>query len=405
MRRLLASFCALGFALLSAWPAFASRKEVTDDVYIWQRRWTPALLSAMQMALPVVKRWRVLAAEVDPKGEWHTVKPDFEALRVGNRQILATIRIEGRSMPTADMIPSLLGVIAAWRAAGVSPAALELDFDAPTSKLQGYAYFLRRLRPALPADLPLVITALPTWLNSKELPLLLAQADESVLQVHAVGTPYDGLFQPWQARVWAHEFASRTDKPWRIALPSYGTRAVWNAQGRLIAVDSEASSLVAGDEARELFAAPKMVAGFRDELQAKPPKGFAGFVWFRLPTAEDRRAWSLDSFLIVLREAPLHEKIERFMRQTPQPDVYDLFFRNTGNVDAVLPSQLEFAPRCDRGDGANGFRWRRTVTERYTASRLQRDGNDALRLRPGTMLPIGWIHCPPPETGPEAKKE
>lgn len=397
MRRPWPPLLALLFALLSAWPAFA----LSDDVYIWQRRWTPALLSAMQTASPAVKRWRVLAAEVDPKGEWHTVKPDFEALRAGNRAVLATIRIEGRAMPTADMIPALLGVIADWRAAGLPPAALEIDFDAPTSKLQGYAYFLRRLRPALPADLPLVITALPTWLNSKELSPLLAQADESVLQVHAVGTPYDGLFQPWQARVWASEFATRTDKPWRIALPSYGTRAVWNAQGKLIAVDSEASSLVAGDEARELFAAPKLVADFRADLQAKPPKGFAGFAWFRLPTAEDRRAWSLDSFLIVLRGEELHEKIERFIRRTQQPDVYDLFLRNTGNVDALLPSQLDFAPRCDRGDGANGFRWRRTVTERHTASRLQRDGNDALPLRPGATLPVGWVHCPPAESKKE----
>ena len=75
--------------------------------------------------------------------------------------LMAVVRIEsaGRGLPAAaDVVPE---VIPAAQIPGVR--ALEIDFDARQSERSWYAAFLRELRRAMPANLPLTITALESW--------------------------------------------------------------------------------------------------------------------------------------------------------------------------------------------------------------------------------------------------
>ncbi|KAG0755400.1 hypothetical protein G6F22_020623 [Rhizopus arrhizus] len=100
----------------------------------------------------------------------------------------------------------------AWRHAGITVAGVEIDYDCATSKLPAYRDFLAALKSRLGPDSALSITALPTWLNSPELDALLKMADESVLQVHAVLNPTQGLFDAKRA----HACVAHLRQPWRL---------------------------------------------------------------------------------------------------------------------------------------------------------------------------------------------
>lgn len=100
-----------------------------------------------------------------------------------------------------------------WKEAGIKLAGIEIDFDAPTAKLVEYQQLLRTLRQNLPAELKLSITALPDWLNSPHLPALLADADISVLQVHTVLSPQQGLFDSKLAKRWSTQYARISPHP------------------------------------------------------------------------------------------------------------------------------------------------------------------------------------------------
>src|SRR5690606_34852696 len=118
--------------------------------------------------------------------------------------------------------------------------------------------------------------------------------DGSVLQVHAVAKPGDGLFDAAQALRWIRAYARVAPGPFRVALPAYATRVTQAADGRILAIESEAATLPTFDErGRELVVDPRRVGVVLQRLHAAPPPRFDGVVWFRLPLASDRRAWSI----------------------------------------------------------------------------------------------------------------
>ena len=75
--------------------------------------------------------------------------------------MVAVVRIEsaGRGLPAAA--DALREVMPAAQLPGVR--ALQIDFDARKSERAWYAAFLRELRKAVPARLPITITALESW--------------------------------------------------------------------------------------------------------------------------------------------------------------------------------------------------------------------------------------------------
>ena len=117
------------------------------------------------------------------------------------------------------------------------------------------------------------ITALPAWIGSPNLPGVLQQADSSVLQVHAVLSPQQGLFDGPLALHWVRQYAAVTPKPFRVALPAYGMALLgFDAQGAQ--VESESSLRVAGN-GRELTVAPQQIADFLQMLAQQTPPGCA----------------------------------------------------------------------------------------------------------------------------------
>jgi hypothetical protein len=174
-----------------------------------------------------------------------------------------------------------------------------------------------------------------------------------------------------------------------VALPAYGSRVSWRDDGGLLAVESEAPLLAGGDSATELMASPQDVSALLRDLEDDPPPNLSGIVWFRLPTAEDQRAWSIETWRAVILNQPLRPRIEAIVRGSGTPGMSNLVLANTGNVDAQLPRSIELPSSCSIGDGVNGY----TLGISNGGIKLERLQAGLLRSR--YQLIVGWVRCAP----------
>lgn len=362
--------------------------ELASGVYIWQRVWLPANLAALEDSRTVFAELRVLAAQDQPGEGWIDAKVDLASLKSDGRAVRPVIRLDGRVQPldAKAVAARAQDLVAKWRAAGVKAGGVEIDFDCAVSRLPEYAKLLAEVKAKLPADASLSVTALPAWLGSPGLAGVLAQSDEAVLQVHAVSDPGHGLFDPKQARGWIDAFAKATGKPFRVALPAYGSALVVDAQGNRVGVESEAGLPQPGQRL-ELFADPVAVAGLIHDLRHDAPEHLAGLVWFRMPLAGDRRAWPLATISAVIADKPLKAEWT--------PDIvdnghggFDVTVRNSGNLEAPLPASVDVeGADCNDADALPGYRLERAAGK----PRFVRESGASL---PATQTrPIGWVRC------------
>jgi hypothetical protein len=356
-----------------------------QEAYVWQRVWTPAVDDAVAIAADSVVAWRVLAAETDRSGTLRAFAPDRASLTASGRPVVLVIRIDGTGNGIEDpgLPERIQDVLEAWQAAGLRPAGLEIDHDCATARLPVYGRLLADLKRHL-GPTRLSITALPSWIGAPALRTVLATADESVLQVHAVDAPAQGLFDPDRALGWIEAFAAISPKPFRVALPTYGARAVWDRDGRLVAIESETAGRMTGDRSLELTVPPAKVAGLLRALEARPVSALVGIVWFRLPVAGDRRAWSLATWRKVMTGAPLKALITVETAPGARRDLRDLILVNRGDVDGETPTRIPVAPGC-AADGINGYR---ADPDQAGLVRVE-----AGLLAAGHTRRIGWLRC------------
>lgn len=375
----------LGIALLGACEQ-ASAPPLDQQLYIWQRQWTPAHAEALAQSRNGFSSLRVLALQNHPQAGWRRAQIDTELLKTDARPLIAVVRLDGqlRQLDASETIKQVFQVAADWQAQGLVLAGVEIDHDAGTAKLPAYRQFLQALCAALPSTLKLSITALPAWLDSPELPGLLAQVDSSVLQVHAVSDPKQGLFDPVQARQWAERWSRATNKPFYLALPAYGI-ALLPGEGGAPLVESEVPIEQLGQR-RELMADPQQLSSLAAQLRKTPPAHLAGLIWFRLPLAGDRRAWSLTTLRAVAQGDPLRSDLA--LNLSGQDGLYDIVLSNHGNLDTALPARVTLvANQCEAADGLNGYALRQTPGQ-LEFSRLK-DG----RLPAGAQRTLGWARC------------
>ncbi len=367
----------------------ATTESLPHDAYIWQRVWTPQVISSVRRSSDIVRAWRILLAEADGAGRWTTVAISWADLQAAQRPIIGVIRIDGRL--DEEWMPAMLDkIMSRVEPVSANLAGVEVDYDCPTSKLPTYARFLAGLRSRLARPIALSITALPTWMASTELERLTKPLDEAVLQVHAVDDPRRGLFDPAQAERWVHEFGRRIRRPFRVALPAYDVRVTWRADGRLASVEGEMPLLTGGSRGELLGAAPEAVLQFVQTLQRAGPDGLIGIVWFRLPTDADTRAWSPQTWRAVITGALPPARLNAGLVPAERSDLWTITLSNDGPVDAMLPRQVRLDSACEMADGANGFRL--TAGDRPLV--LEATGSD--RLRAHSKRIIGWARCTQP---------
>ncbi|WP_431092899.1 DUF3142 domain-containing protein [Pseudomonas brassicacearum] len=357
-----------------------------QQLYIWQRQWTKAHEPALRQSRGDFSSLRVLALQAFPGAGWSRARIDPALLKADGRPLIAVIRLDGqlKALDQDEVIAQIQQVLGDWQAQGLTPVGVEIDHDAGNARLPAYGKFLGQLRQVLPANVRLSITALPAWLDSPALPGLLETADSSVLQVHAVSDPRQGLFDPKQARRWAQRWNGVTKKPFYLALPAYGVALLTQESGAPV-VESEVPIDRAG-ERRELLADPQQVAGLAVDLRADPPKHLAGLIWFRLPLAGDRRAWSLTTLGAVARGDNLDSRLA--LQWEEQGGLYDIRLVNQGNLDSPWPQRLTLAVgACDGVDALAGYTLQQTPGL-LTFTRIQEG-----RLAAGSQRAIGWARC------------
>lgn len=387
MRRLLALIVLLP-ALAITYSAREPATPVPQDAYVWQRVWTPALLSAISGSKDIVSGWRVLAAETDARGTLVSVAVNWDSLKATNRPLIAVVRIDGflAHLDEAALLAEINSLTKQWQSQAPL-AGLEIDYDCATSRLAAYADFLARLRasPGIPKRLS--ITALPDWMTSPDLIRVLGEADETVLQVHAVRTPQEGLFDPVLARRWIDAFSARTDKPFRVALPDYGARVVETEDGRIVGIESEMPRLLGSGRSFGLMAKPADVARLLYDLEARPPVHFSGIVWFRLPTDDDALNWSLSTWRAVIAQRDLATQLRAEAGPDIAPGTKSVVLSNFGDIDAMLPRTVVLPADCSEADGANGY-----ATDHGANKIVLRRLQSAL-LRAHHRRTIGWMRC------------
>lgn len=357
-----------------------------QQLYVWQRQWRPAHEQALAESRRDFSTLRVLALQAHPKAGWSRALVNLAQLKADGRPVIAVVRLDGQ-LPALDVQlaqQQIAQLIARWQQAGVTPSGLEIDHDSGSARLAGYSQFLQALRKQLPADIKLSITALPAWLDSPNLPELLEAVDSSVLQVHAVSDPRQGLFDPVKAKSWAQRWSRASDKPFYLALPAYGVALLPDTGGAPL-VESEAPLNHAG-ERRELLADPQQLADLALQLREKPPAHLAGLIWFRLPLPGDRRAWSLTTLKAVAAGDALASQWQvQFMERE---GLFDISLVNVGNLDQPLPARVQLTARgCDGADGIHGYR------AQQTPQHLEFTRQASVRVAAGGRGALGWARC------------
>ena len=364
-------------------------ERMKHQAYVWQHRWTPPVKEALAESAPLVEGWRVLAAEIGADGRVLTPSVDFLALAASQRPVIAVIRIEARldGANEARIISDIVKLLESWRNSSIRLTGIEIDHDASLRTLEPYAHFLQALRNRLDRSLALSITLLPTWLES---PHLLSKAltpvDEAVLQLHALANPSRQLFDPEHAWQWLNTFAQQSRKPFRIALPNYGSRITLDDKRRVIAIESEGPTLAQNGEWHELYSSPTTIAAFLRELEHKRPDNLRGIVWFRLPIASDQRCWSRSTWQAVIRKENIEVRLKMKSTPTEHQGWQNVVLINEGLIDAEYPATLDVAGRCEaRGEMA------------YLAEQKP-DATSWLRqrkglLRAGEKMLIGRLRC------------
>lgn len=359
-----------------------------QDVYVWQRIWTPAVVDAVQQASPHVERFRLLSAQWRVGDEPVVVDLSPGQAAFDNQQVVPVVRLDGTrlSVTPAEVAAVLDAQITMLQAAGASVVAVEIDHDTATAAVGDYADWLTGLRAALPDELPLWITALPDWRHSPDIARLLDGVDAYTLQVHAVSDNGAKLMDTELALDWVRDFGrlSRTDL--YIALPTYQLRAGLDQVGELMFLEGEATVAATAAVERNLFVPPSEVVEWVSRVSQGKPRWLVGLAWFRLPIAGDRTVIGMETFLEMTRGRLPEARIESRIEPTAAgARSFDVSLINHGPHDEAWPALTELPAGCIRGDGVNGFE--------FDARIGQFTHEHPGLLRVGQALQVGWVHC------------
>jgi hypothetical protein len=383
-----------------------------QSAYVWQRAWNNELRAALTRNQPFIAAWAALAAEVEfrPDAPPRLVRATLDAarLRATGRPVTLVIRIgpwAGSFDRTAPPIRFLINLARTLlddaRQRGLEPAALQLDFDAADRQLDDYRRWLDALRPAI-APVPLTITTLPTWLKRPAFARLIQAVDGYVLQAHSWQAPRNPdepftLCDPDQAKR-AIARAARLGRPFEVALPTYGYRAWFDEQHRLLGLSAEGPALMAapGARVREVRADPVAMAELARWLHTHRPPELQGIIWYRLPLPDDRLSWHERTWQTVMQGRTPVARTEWRMQKAAD-GLVEVSFQAAGERDSLLTAPLVLRWRNARllaADGLAGFAVQRLGPD---ALRLQPPA-EAPRLAPGQEQPIGWLRfSQPPE--------
>jgi len=343
----------------------------------------------------------ILGAEI----QWRDATPQtirasipWDVLKASKKPYAIALRVAPFGGPFASDDDALRAIaevakslLAEARDHAVKVNEFQLDFDCAQKKLAGYRIWLKALRPVV-SPVPLVITTLPAWLDESGFAQLVAEADGYVLQVHSVPTaPESGravLCDPVLARKWVAK-AAKLDRPFSVALPTYGCLAGYDPAGKLlgVAMDGVQPAWPGLTRVLEFTSNAEDLAGLVKEWQTSRPRGLKELLWYRLPVASDVRNWRWPTLAAVMAgRQPLHRIEVVCTGENP----VDLAIANSGEADDLLESPVIVTwneAELVASDALPG--WTLQVDPRRAV--FIPEPGTRLRLTPGDKQGVGWL--------------
>jgi len=371
---------------------------------VWQQAWTPAVREAVAGVDPSVAPPVILAAVVqwESTGQPRVVSVPIDISALGGRPYAVAIRI-GTTTPGAANAVHVVG--AARKVLGDlprPPVELQIDFDCPESKLDGYLTWINAIQQAV-KPVPVAITALPAWLDRRAFATLARQCPY-VLQVHSPQKPTTAggewrIIDPAAARR-AVERAAKIGVPFRVALPTFGYAVVGNPKGAYVVyAESMTPDDLPAAVTRWVRTDPGEMADLIRQWQADRPAMMTGVIWFRLPIATDVMNWRPATFAAV-RAGRKPAAAVKVVATADASGLVELSLINEGDADAPLPSgvTLEWTGAAPiASDFVGGYA---RLDDQPTSVTLRRSGpgNDpasvgdpASLLAAGDRRAIGWL--------------
>jgi hypothetical protein len=378
--------------------------SLSQDVYVWQRDWNQAVHDAILQHGSNFETLVAFKAEVS----WRAKRPeivqvplDYAVLRKSGSHIGLALRIGPYPGPfrandrAATFIASVASaLVGEAKTHGCPPEELQIDFDCAQSKLDGYRIWVESIRRAI-APVPVIITALPSWLDEPAFPKLIAVADGYVLQVHSLEAPKFAtapftLCDPAAAQR-AVERASHWNVPFRVALPTYGYIIAFNQNGKFagLSADGPAKDWPSDYELREVRTDPDEMAELVRFWSTNHPASMRGIIWYRMPMADDFLNLRWPTLAAMMAGRAPREHVHAAARRV-EARLVEISLVNDGELDLSSRLAVEVTwsnARLIAGDGIGGFSLNDAGPD---AARFQMD-DKSFRLPAGEKRIIGWL--------------
>lgn len=362
---------------------------LTVEAYVWQAADKPAVREAMIKSEGLVSLLHVRAAEMRWDGGKFVTQWFIKELPSDDCGLVVRI---GASAAGVEWTPERIAEVAAIfkKVAEFSPSEIQCDFDCPQKRLRGYRELLDGLQEAV-GDIPVIPTALPSWLAEKDFEKLVEGRTGYVLQVHSLQLPSSPgdptvIFDSTNARASALK-AAQLGVPFRIAMPTYGCEVRFSEEGKVLDVVSEDLTEMSPYVARRSFALADPIASARliSEWKNDRPDGLTGMIWYRLPVEGDRRNWPWETFQLVARGEV--SKSLPVIEVSSGTGARDISVANHGQFPIHLPREVAMHQAVVTSDGAGGYIMKR---EGERVKFLLR-GDVWPWLDPGKKIACGWL--------------
>ncbi len=334
----------LVFLILSVMLAVSAAEP---DFYVWQRQPSAELEQAVAEFYQTCSgKLYFLAGEIENDGRSIPVSP---SKKVDFKRSVPVVRIHVKNLQKTPAV--LAGEISRFYAPRKAAGALQIDLDAPESRLDYYRDVMLELRKQLPGT-ELSATVLPCHLKHAAAFRALASAcDYYVLQVHGL-TRRNKVWSVYDhgEAVRAVTLAKSLKLPFKTALPLY---SCWVGRGQLVQPDLA--------DVSELAAVCGEVIGFR--------LGIPG----------DGSTLDLETSLRVCKGQGYTPKME-FRWERKSRGAWHLFIRNCGFFAERITLSLDFKePPTDM--------------DTFNRARLNGKRNELTLILPppGTEKPYLWV--------------
>ena len=389
---------ALGVAGCREQAAAPRAAPLTHAAYVWRQGWDPAATASLAgRDWPAgLTELNILVGECGLGPTGRRVHPPWSALRGTAKDLSLSVRIGTRQAlggpAEPDLTEGLTLLRQGWeeaRAAGISVASVQVDFDCPSRLLPAYAERIAAAKRDWP-EVRVTVTTLPTWLKEPGFTRLIAAADGWTLQLHGTERPNlaqpSPLFGEAQALRWIEQ-AEALGRPFRVALPTYAYLACYSSTGAYLGVRAENADLPKGTaRTQPLPADPAQVIGLLRRLEERRHTLVLGVDWFRLPFPGDRQNWTMAGWAQVIARQGIPNEC------TPELKVEgalaDVAVVNPTGQPLPLPA-IEVAWRGTRALGADAtMDW---VARPGPAAIVFRPHPLAGFLAPGERRVVGWV--------------